>query len=106
MALFDGMAGLLNDIFGDPVVYMPQGAASRTVASVFRRAPTEADGEDGHPILVLAPTWRVRSDLAPEVRRGDQIRPTDGRLYEVLNVQHTGSPASDAFFVCELIEVE
>lgn len=104
--LFDGMAGLLSDVFGSPVTYRPQGGGARVVQSVFRRQPTEDVGADGHSILVLAPTWRVRSDLCPEVRRGDQIEPGDGRTYEVLNVQRTGSPAADAMLVCELYEVE
>lgn len=106
MALFDGVAGLLSDVFGDPVTYLPQAGGTQSVVSVFRRQPTEGVDSDGHPVLILAPTWRVRSDLVPGVKRGDQIRPGDGRLYEVMNVQPSGSPGSDAFFICELYEVE
>lgn len=105
-SIFDGVAGMLSDMLGDPVTYLPQGGISRQVVSIFRRHPTEDIASDGHPVLVMAPTWRVRTDLVPELRRGDRITTGDGRTYEVLNVQKSGSPAVDAHLVCELYEVE
>ncbi|RWR55084.1 hypothetical protein EOW66_02140 [Sinirhodobacter huangdaonensis] len=106
MSIFDGMAGVLSDMLGSPVTYMPRGGGSRQIGSIFRRHPTEDVDRDGHAVLVMAPTWRVRSDLAPEVQRGDRIAPGDGRIYEILNAQPSGSPAVDAHLVCELYEVE
>lgn len=106
-SIFDGLAGILSDpaIFGAPVTYRPQGGSARVVDSVFRRTPIEAEDSLGRAVLTVAPTWRVRHDLVPEVSRGDQIDPGDGNLYEICNVQPTGSPAADAFVLCELYEV-
>lgn len=107
-SIFDGVAAVLSDpvIFGAQVIYRPAADLPRSVASIFRRRPTEAEDSTGHPVLVMAPTWRVRQDLVPEIARGDRIEPGDGKVYEIMNVQHSGSPAADAFVVCELYEVE
>lgn len=105
-SLFDGVAGLLSDVFGGPVIYRPKGGDERAIQSVFRKAPLEAIDSDGHPVLIVAPTWRVRRDLAPEVTRGDRIVPGDGVIYEIQNTHVSGSPASDAFILCELFEVD
>lgn len=107
VALFDGLAGILADVFGEPVTYLRQGGAPpETVLSVFRRQPAEETDSDGRGILVMAPIWRVQAQLVPQLARGDRIIPGDGRTYEVLNVQPSASPAADAFVVCELYEVE
>lgn len=105
MSLFDGMAGVLTDVFGAPVTYTPQGGVARQIHSVFRRQPVEAVDPDNHPVLVVSPTWTVPKTLAPEVAAGDRIEPGDGKNYEILNVWPSGSPASDARVLCELFEV-
>ncbi|MBO9488624.1 hypothetical protein J7376_19115 [Paracoccus sp. R12_1] len=101
--VFDGMTGIIARTFGRPdILYLPAVGAPRNVAGVFREAPTEAIDQDGHPILIVAPTWRVERDLVPDIRRGDRIQPGNGRTYAVLNHDPSGSPADDAFLICEL----
>lgn len=100
--LFDGMASLLTGVFGAPVSYTPAGGVTRAVASVFRETPIEAIDQDGHPILIMGPTWRVQKQLVPEVKKGDVIDPGNGKIYSIRNVQPTGSPATDAAVICEL----
>lgn len=101
-SIFDGMSGILSGVLGDAVTYLPQVGASREINSIFREAPIEVEGADGQIVRIDAPTWRVRRDLVPEVRRGDRISPSDGRLFHVMVVHPTGSPARDAFLICEL----
>ena len=110
MSLFDGMSGLLADVFGDPVSYTPSGGAARTVKAVCRSSPIEVSDGEGHTILILSPTVRISRNVAPELARGDRIVPAGpvsmaGRTYEVINMLPTASPASDAFLIAELEEV-
>jgi hypothetical protein len=102
--LFDGMAGLLNDVFGDPVSYQPAGGAARMVQSVFRFENALSSGPDGHDVLMLMPIWRVPKDLGIAPAKGDQIQPGDGKTYCVLNQRPSVSPADDRFIICELEE--
>lgn len=101
-SIFDGMTGLLSDVLGYPVIYSPASGSSREIGSIVREAPIEVDGADGQIVRIDAPTWRVRRDLVPEVRRGDRITLPDGRVFAVMVVHPAGSPASDAFLVCEM----
>ena len=107
MNLFDGAAGTLSDIFGAPVTYTPPGGQAQIVQAVFRRAPVEIIGADGHPIWIMAPTLRVRRDVLPGIARGDLVQPSidSGVTYRVVDRQRTVSAASDGFIVCELEEV-
>lgn len=100
-SIFDGLAGMLSGVFGGEVVYHPAAGAERIVQSIFREAPIEVDGADGQIVRIETPTWRVSRDLAPDVRRGDRIIVPDGRVFVVMVVHPTGSPASDAFQICE-----
>lgn len=102
MSLFDGMAGLLAGGLGKVAVYTPKGGAARDVRGVFREAPTEAVDQDGHPVLIVAPTWRVQRNLVPEIQRGDRLEPGNGRIYLVQSASPSGSPAEDGFLICEL----
>lgn len=105
-SIFDGMAGILADVVGSLVAYQPRSGDLRDLQSVFREAPIEIEGADGHEVLISAPSWRVARDLAPEVRRGDHITVSGGRVFKIMNVHPTASPARDAFVVCELQLVE
>ncbi|MBN8294911.1 hypothetical protein JI664_23270 [Rhodobacter sp. NTK016B] len=100
-AVFDGMASALADTFGALVPYTPAGKATRPVQSILRRTPVRAIGPDGVDELVNSPTWRVRRDLVPELKRGDLVEDAQGTL-RVLNVWPQGSPAADAHLICEL----
>lgn len=101
-ALFDGMAKVLAGTFGDPVRYAPQVGEPRIVQSVFRESPIEVVDQDGHPVLIVSPSWRVQKHLVPEAKRGDQVEPSNGKIYVISNVSPSGSPADDAFIICEL----
>jgi|GEM_PF-739840 len=100
--LFLGMTRLISGVFGDQVTYFPQDGASRQIQSIFRETPIEVEGADGQIIRIDAPTWRVRRDLAPDLRRDDRITLPDRRCFRVMVVHNLGSPASDAFQLCEL----
>lgn len=100
--VFDGMAGVLNAVFGAPVTYLPVNGQSVAVQSVFREEPITVSGSDGGDVLIEAPTWKVPSDVLSDVPRGARITLADGRIYRILNRIGTGSPAADAFVVYEL----
>ncbi|WP_041527107.1 head-tail joining protein [Paracoccus aminophilus] len=104
--IFDGMAGILADVVGTSITYHPASGAARDIQSVFREAPIEVEGADGHEVLITAPTWRVSRAIVPDVRRGDRIAVSGGRIFRVMAVHPTASPAMDAFVVCELQVVE
>ncbi|MDF3606125.1 hypothetical protein PE067_08285 [Paracoccus sp. DMF-8] len=100
-SIFDGMTGILSDVFGSPVIWHPALGPGGAIQSIFRETPIEVDGADGQIVRIDAPTWRVRRDLAPGVARGDRIEVPDGRMFRVMVVHPTGSPAADAFYICE-----
>ena len=101
-SVFDGMTGILADVFGAPVIWHPANGSDTVIQSIFRESPIVVDGADGQIVRIEAPSWRVARDLAPTVARGDQITIADGRSFRVMVVHNTGSPAQDAFFICEL----
>ncbi|SOC13758.1 hypothetical protein SAMN05877809_10710 [Rhodobacter sp. JA431] len=101
-SIFDGVAGMLGDVFGAPVTYQPKSGAAVVVQSIFREEPITITGEQGQDVLIEAPSWRVPRDLLSGVKRGDQIALADGRVFQVLAQIGTGSPASDAFVLYEL----
>ncbi|WP_349295786.1 hypothetical protein ABEB22_15180 (plasmid) [Thioclava sp. 'Guangxiensis'] len=100
-----GMADICSDLLGGPVLYTPKGGAPREIQSIFRAEPIEAEDQDGHPITIMAPTWRVRRDLVPDLAKGDRIDPQTGDLYTIALIRPSGSPAADAFIICELSKV-
>lgn len=104
-SIFNGMAGILSDVLGAEVQYFRAAEPGRAVQSMFRESGAEAFDQDGHPVLVVAPTWRVGRDLVPQIARGDRIEPGNGRTYKILNYDLSASPADDAFLICELERV-
>lgn len=102
-ALFDGVSGLLSDVFGASVTYLPASGDPIAVGSIFREAPIEVMGADGAPILITDPTWKLeRGKISPDPARGDRIRTGDGRLWLIQSRHVTGSPASDRFLLYQL----
>lgn len=101
-SIFDGMTGIFAGVFGAPVIWHPAGGADQQIQSIFREAPIEVDGADGQIALIEAPTWRVARNLVPGVARGDRITVRDGRSFRITAVHSGGSPAEDAFVICEL----
>lgn len=106
-ALFDGVTGLLNDIFGDPVTHISGAGVETVVQSVFRKTPVKVTDTDGREILLLSPWWRVSQDALPaRPRRLDQIRAPDGTRYRIESIWEGGADAADAHLVCELEALE
>ena len=104
-SIFDGMAPLLNDIFGSAVTWTPAGGVATTITARFREEPVRVLDEDGREILMTAPSLRLPKSEAASVALGDRIAPGNGRTYEVLNRHPSGSPAEDAFEIFELRDV-
>lgn len=104
VGVFDGLAELLSDVFGNSVTYQPVAGATRDVQSAFREKPIEVAGADGQIVRIDAPSWRVCRTLVEDPRRGDQILLSDGRIFTVQVVHRSGSPAHDAFWICEMQE--
>lgn len=106
-SVFDGMAGVLDDVFGAPVMIYPAGGGQLVGRGIFRETPVSAADEDGHAVLVTSPTLRMRKPDATVLRVGDLIKPEcDDRMFRVLNRWANGSPARDAFVVFELEDAE
>lgn len=103
--LFDGMAGVLNDMFGASVSHTPAGGATVQITGVFRLEQVRVADETGGEYLDMRPLLRVLPDVAAGLSRGGQIEPGDGHAYKILARQPSGSPASDAFVVFELERV-
>ncbi|TQS74024.1 hypothetical protein ERN12_05955 [Rhodobacteraceae bacterium] len=102
MGVFEGMAGVLSDVLGAPVRYLPATGRPRDIQSIFREEPVTVTGDDGRDVLIVAPSWRVSRDLVAELARGDLVQPGNGRTYKVVNHMPTGSPACDGLLLCEL----
>lgn len=104
MGPFDGLAGTLNALLGDPVIHTSRAGVARSVQAVVRRVPVEVMPEDGGAILQAAPQMRLPAALAAGIVKGDRIE--DGtHVYRVLNRLPTKSPATDRFVVFELEEI-
>jgi hypothetical protein len=102
-SIFDGMAGVLNDVFGAPVMVFPVAGGMLTGNAIFRDTPISVATEDGHSLLVTSPTLRMQRPDADQIAAGDEIQPDgDARRFRVLNRLASGSPAADAFVVFEL----
>lgn len=103
-SIFDGMTGVLDGVFGAPVLVSVPGGGSHQVSGVFRREPTEVAGDDGEPVIISAPTLRIRRDAVREFGRGCEVRPSiePGSVYRVVNQIQTASPAADGYLMVEL----
>ena len=100
--IFDGMAGALAGVFGAPVPYRSKYGPASTIQSVFRETPIEVLDESGRATLIVAPTWKVPLNLADGIARGDEIEPSPGRIFRILNRLNSANPARDRFVMFEL----
>lgn len=105
-SLFDGISGLINDVFGSPMTYTTHWGASSEVRAILRHQPVDLVDDQGLRVRDLGPTLRARRCDLPDLRRGDRITLPDGRAYEVAAVWPSGSPAADGFFVADLTELD
>lgn len=105
-SLFDGVAGLMSDVFGSPVTLTPQTGSPRTIRAVVRSAPVELVAPDGHAMMDVQPEMRVTADVASTIRGGDSITTATGRKYRIVASQPSGSPAADAMVIYALEAIE
>ncbi|APG45691.1 MULTISPECIES: head-tail joining protein [Phaeobacter] len=99
---FDGMAGLLNELFGDPVQITRANGVVGTIQGVFRRDPIEVAGDDGFPVLIMSPTLKVPQTIRLEF--GDLVEPSiaPGARFVVKSGEPSPSPSADRMVVYEL----
>lgn len=100
--LFDGLASVLNAVFGAPVTLRRAGRADLVLQGLLRAPPVALLDEDGHAVLDQAPVLRVPGPAAAQIAPGDLVLPGEGPTYRVLSRQPGGSPAADAFVAFEL----
>lgn len=107
MSVFDGLAGVLNGVFGAPVTITRSGVAPATVQAVFRDVPVEQEAADGRPFVTITPTLRVTKNAIAALAVGDLVAPstTGARTFKVLQTYPDASPAVDAFVTYLLEEV-
>ena len=101
-SVFDGMAGVLNQVFGAPVTIIDRAGVSSAIQAVFREVPLDMSTADGRSVLDIMPTLRVLRSDVPRLAKGYQVRVADGRKFKVLRAVQTISPASDAFVLYEM----
>lgn len=106
MSLFDGMTGILSDVFGVPVTHFPAVGGSVTVPAIFREEPVAVLDDGGREILTVAATLRIAADRASGIARGDRVAPGNGKTYRVMNRTVSGSPAADGFAIFQLEEMD
>lgn len=105
MSIFDGVAGVLNDVFGSPVTITPAGGAAYEITAIFRiEDDVIADGEGG-AIVGDVPRLSVQAPASDALKKGDLVAPGDGTIYRLGARHATGSPAPDRFTKFDLEEV-
>jgi len=103
-SFFDGMAGILNDVFGDPVVVTPPFGPPVTLQGMFRDSPVEDPAALGRPYGVDVFTVQLQKPLPAQVVRDARIEPSirPGEAFRVLGIFSDRSPATDAFVIVEV----
>lgn len=105
-SLFDGLAGLLNDVFGDPVIWTPSGGAPVTIRAVFRQQPVEVASDQGGTVLISDAVLRVQKTAGSGMVAGDIVTLSDGRSFRIESRIPGESPASDGFLIFTLEVME
>jgi len=104
-SVFDGLAGVLNGVFGASVTWTPEGGSATAIIGVFREAPVRVANEDGGEYLLEMPTIQIQRPTADAVQTGDGIDPGNSKTYRVEARHASGSPAPDAFVIFELEQI-
>lgn len=101
-SVFDGMAGVLNKVFGALVVIYPGGGAGVTVQAVLRNVQIEVADEDGNPVLTHHTILKVQQPDAVGLVPGNLVE-QGGDGWRVQYAVPAESPAEDRFetFVLE-----
>ena len=104
--IFDGVAGVLADVFGAPVTVTPEAGAPFEVTGIFREVPVVLGQGEGGDVLAVETSLQVRKPEADAIATGAAIDPGNGKTYTVLNKLPSGSPAQDAFTTFQLEETD
>jgi hypothetical protein len=96
-SVFDGMAGVLHDVFGAPVTVTPPNGPAFTVHAVLRQFSEMDSIVDGRTLRVHWATLEMPAS-APAVPVGATVTGTavPGRVFRVLARVESTSPAADA----------
>jgi len=105
-SVFDGMTGVLDDVFGDPVLVTPKGGVAREERAVFREGPVLVLGRDGQEVTTVIPTLSGDRRQLSDLVRGSLVVPGNGKTYRCLSALPSGSPAEDARLTIELERVD
>lgn len=94
-SVFDGMSGVLNDVFGAPLTVTLVAGGGVDVRGILRDREIEVAGEDGEPVVTVQPTLRIpRSDFTDQMGEDDTVE-QGARRYRVLYRVPPESPADD-----------
>jgi hypothetical protein len=102
--IFDGVTGVLADVFGAPVTVTPEGGVPYQVVAIFRDTPVVLGQGEGGDVFAVETSLQVRKPAADAIATGAGIDPGNGKTYTVLNSLPSGSPAWDAFITFQLEE--
>lgn len=84
------MIDLLQNTFGEDVVYKPIAGSEQTIKGIFGNASVSVDVGEGAATSSYAPSVGVKlSDLADRPRAGDQVE-IRGNNYRVIDTQEDG----------------
>lgn len=104
-SIFDGMASILNGVFGDTVIVTPNGGPAREIRGSVREKPFRILDTEGAEIETIEITLRAPQADVADLRRGDLIEAASGKQYRYLSRRPSGSPAGDAAAIIQLEEV-
>jgi hypothetical protein len=100
-----GIAGILSDVFGDPVVLFHGTPQARDVQGVFRHSPRRVDA-GGVDVETVVPILRASRVEMAALREGDLIDPKDGHIYRFLFAEDALSSEPDALVSAQLERIE
>lgn len=102
--IFDGMASILNGVFGGTVFVTPNGGSQREIRGAIREKPVRILDAEGVEIETIEITLRALQADVSDLRRGDLIEAESGKQYRYMSRHPSGSPASDASAIIQLEE--
>ena len=108
MSLFDGVTGLFEGVFDEPVTITRQGQQPVDARGIYRDEPGVQADLDGVEVLVSQPVLKLRKPDADGLARNDRIEVASrpGVVLQVLTVQPGRSPATDKHVIVILGLVE
>lgn len=105
MSVFDGLAGVLNSVFGAPVTITPVNGDAVIARGILRELPQFEDDAGDRQHFVPQFALQVPKPVPAALIKGSTVTEASGRAFTVLGVFPDRSPASDAFMVAHLEEV-